>query len=77
MRVYFIDGQRMMLITRNMEIRHLQTAHLGRLVQLLDRNRWWEQLMEVIPRDLNDIDAVDLLRLNAKIIRKYTQDEVK
>lgn len=67
----------MMLITRNMEIRHLQTAHLGRLVQLLDKNRWWEQLMEVIPRDLNDINAVDLLRLNAKIIRKYTQEEVK
>lgn len=70
-------GPRMMLITRNMEIRHMNTAQLLRLAQLLDKNRYWEKLMEVIPKDLQDIDAADLTRMNAKIIRKYCQQEVK
>lgn len=70
-------GSRMMLISRNMEIRHMNTAHLLGLAQLLDKNGYWKKLMEVIPKDLQEIDADDLTRLNAKIIRKYCQQEVK
>lgn len=66
----------MMLITREMEIRHLQAANLNKLAYLLDKNRWWEILMEIIPKNLQDINAVDLIQ-STKIIRKYSQEEMK
>lgn len=69
-------GLQMMLITREMEIRHLQAANLNKLAYLLDKNRWWEILMEIIPKNLQDINAADLIQ-STKIIRKYSQEEMK
>lgn len=60
-----------------MEIRHMKTAQLETLAKLLDKNHLWEQLMEVIPKNLQDIEAADLTHSNAKIIRKYSQEDMK
>lgn len=71
------EGPPRMPVTQNMEIRQIRTAQLVALAELLDRNSLWKQLMEVIPKDLQDIDAVDLTRLNAKIIRKYEEQHIR
>lgn len=66
-----------MLITRDTEIRRMATANLVTLAQLLDKNQLWEEIMEVIPYDLKDIEAEDLLPLHSKIKRKYRPEDTK
>lgn len=62
---------------RNDEIRHLKENHekLEELVSLLNKFRKWEDLMRIIPYNLSDIGADDLLTSNA-IRKKYKSEHI-
>lgn len=55
----------------------MRTAQLEKLGGLLDRNRMWVDLMELIPKNLQDIEAIDTTKSNAKIVKKYKREDIR
>lgn len=64
-----------MSVTRNMELRHLNDAHILQLSRILDNNDSWSKLMEKIPKDLTDIQQSETDF--HKIQRKYSTENIK
>lgn len=65
---------KIMSVSPNMELRHLNLSQTTQLSQILDRNESWKSLMETIPRNLADLQNDSDTN---KMSRKYSAENVQ
>lgn len=68
--------------TRNTELRNVQSKDLYNLAVILDDDNYWQTLMEIIPKDINNqtfgtSENIEKLFSGAAYERKYNNDHIR